>query len=113
MDRSLGRRLASLSNSYRDIFAGLPKVEFPLPDFMVELPARDLIVKTTIVSSRTINFKPADATIDLRDPAYARSDVDLMLADLDPDLITMLDEAVEVRIRDIRRPSPACVGVAP
>ena len=96
LDRSLGRRLASLSNSYRDIFAGLPKVEFPLPDFMVELPARDLIVKTTIVSSRTINFKPADATIDLRDPAYARSDVDLMLADLDPVLITMLDEAVEV-----------------
>ena len=96
LDRSLGRRLASLSDSYRDIFAGLPKIEFPLPNFVVELPARDLIVKTTIVSSRTTDFKPVDATIDLEDPAYARSDVDLMLADLDPDFVTMLDEAVEV-----------------
>ena len=96
LDRSLGRRLASLSDSYRDIFAGLPKIEFPLPDFVVKLPAHDLIVKATIVSSRTINFKPDDATIDLEDPAYARSDVDLMLADLDADLVTMLDEAVEV-----------------
>lgn len=64
-DRSLGRRLVSLSDSYRDIFAGLPKIDFPLPDFVTELPARDMIVKSTIVSSRTVDFEPADATIDL------------------------------------------------
>ena len=95
-DRSLGRRLVSLSDSYRDIFAGLAKIDFPLPDFVTELPARDMIVKSTIVSSRTVDFEPADATIDLEDPAYARSDVDLMLADLDADLVTMLDEAMGV-----------------
>lgn len=95
-DRSLGRRLVSLSDSYRAIFAGLPKIDFPLPDFVTELPARDMIVKSTIVSSRTVDFEPADATIDLEDPAYARSDVDLMLADLDADLVAMLDEAMEV-----------------
>jgi len=95
-DRSLGRRLVSLSDSYRDIFAGLPKIDFALPDFVTELPARDMIVKSTIVSSRAVDFEPRDATIDLDDPAYARSDVDLMLADLDANLVTMLDEAVEV-----------------
>lgn len=96
VDRSLGRRLVGLSDSYRDIFAGLPKVDFALPDFVTELPPRDMVVKSTIVSSRAPDFEPADAAIDLDDPAYARSDVDLMLADVDPGFVTMLDEAVEV-----------------
>lgn len=95
-DRSLGRRLVGLSDSYRDIFAGLPKIEFAVPDFVTTLPARDMIVKSTIVSSRTVDFEPADAAIDLDDPAYARSDVDLMLADLNADFVTILDEAAEV-----------------
>ncbi len=95
-DLSLGRRLVSLSNSYRDIFAGLQNIEIPLPAFVTELPARDMIVKSTIVSSRAVDFAPVDATIDLDDPGYARSDVDLMLADLNPGYVTMLDEAAEV-----------------
>lgn len=95
-NRSLGRRLVSLSDSYRDIFAGLAKIDFALPDFVTDLPTRDMVVKSTIVSSRAVDFDPQDATIDLDDPAYARSDVDLMLADLDADLVTMLDEAMEV-----------------
>lgn len=95
MDESLGRRLLSLSDSYRDLFAGLPRIGSPLPRFVTELPARDLVVKSTIVSSRTADFEPADAKIDLDDPAYARADVDLMLAELNPDYVTVLDEAFE------------------
>ena len=95
-DRSLGGRLASLSDSYRDIFVGMAAIESPLPDFVVALPPRDMIVKSTIVKSRTTTFEPADAQIALDDPAYGRSDVDLMLADLDVGYVTMLDEAVEV-----------------
>jgi hypothetical protein len=95
-DRSLGRRLVSLSDSYRDIFTGLTEIDFALPNFVTELPPRDMVVKSTIVSSRAVDFEPKNATIDLDDPAYARSDVDLMLADLDADLVTMLDEAMEV-----------------
>ena len=94
-DRSYGRRVVSLSHSYREIFAGLT-IDFVLPDFVTELPPRDMVVKSTIVSSRAPDFEPDDAVIDLDDPAYARSDVDLMLADVDPGLVTMLDEAVEV-----------------
>jgi hypothetical protein len=94
-DRSLGRRIVSLSDSYRDIFADLPNVDFALPDFVTELPARDMIVKSTIVASRANDFEPAEAGIDLDDPAYARSDVDLMLADLNPNYVTMLDEAFD------------------
>lgn len=100
MDRSLGRRLVSLSDSYRDIFAGLPKVDIPLPDFVTELPPRDMIVKSTIVSSRAVDFQPAHALIDLDHPAYARSDVDPMLANLDAGYVTMLDEAVDVTFGD-------------
>ena len=95
-DRSLGGRLASLSDSYRDIFVGMAAIESPLPDFVVDLPPRDMIVKSTIVKSRTTTFEPADAQIALDDPAYGRSNVDLMLADLDVGYVTMLDEAVEV-----------------
>ncbi|MGQ0736334.1 MAG: hypothetical protein ACT4QD_22105 [Acidobacteriota bacterium] len=95
-DRSLGRRLVGLSDSYRDIFAGMAAIEIPLPDFVTDLPPRDMIVKSAIVKSRTPDFEPAHAQIDLDDPAYARSDVDLMLADLNVGYVTMLDEAAEV-----------------
>jgi hypothetical protein len=83
-DRSFGRRVVSLSDSYRDIFAGLTTVDFALPDFVTELPPRDMVVKSTIVSSRAPDFEPGEAVIDLDDQAYARSDVDLMLAEIDP-----------------------------
>jgi hypothetical protein len=96
LERSLSRRLVSLSDSYRDIFTGLTKIDFALPAYVTELPPRDMVVKSTIVSSRAIAFDPKNATIDLDDPAYARSDVDFMLAELDADLVTMLDEAMEV-----------------
>lgn len=96
LDRGLGRRLVGLSDSYRDIFARLPEVEYAVPDFVMELPARDMIVKSIIVSSRATDFEPSEAQIDLDDPAYARSDVDLMLAELNPDYVVVLDEAFEV-----------------
>ena len=60
-DCSLARRLVSLSDSYRDIFTGLTKVDFVLPDFVTELPARDMAVKSTIVSSRAVDFDPKNA----------------------------------------------------
>jgi hypothetical protein len=92
----LGRRLVGLSDSYRDIFARLPEVEYAVPDFVMELPARDMIVKSIIISSRATDFEPSEVQIDLDDPAYARSDVDLMLAELNPDYVVVLDEAFEV-----------------
>ena len=94
-DVSLGHRLVGLSDSYRDIFTGMAAIKFALPDFVTDLPPRDMILKSTIVSSRAPDFEPAEAKIDLDDPAYARGDVDLMLADLNPDYVTVLDEAFE------------------
>ena len=94
-DVSLGHRLVGLSDSYRDIFTGMAAIKFALPDFVTDLPPRDMILKSTIVSSRAPHFEPAEAKIDLDDPAYARGDVDLMLADLNPDYVTVLDEAFE------------------
>jgi hypothetical protein len=94
-DRSLGRRIISLSDSYRNLFAGLSRIEFAVPDFVTSLPARDMIVKSTIISSRATDFEPSEAQIDLEDPAHARSDVDLMLAELNPDYVAVLDEAFE------------------
>lgn len=94
-DRSLGRRLVGLSDSYRDIFTGMAAIEFALPNFVTDLPAYDMIVKSTIVSSRTREFEPAEAEIDLDHPAYGRGDVDLMLAELNPEYVTVLDEAYE------------------
>ncbi len=94
-DLALGRRLVKLSDSYRDIFAGMAALESPLPDFVIDLPPRDMIVKSTIVASRAPDFEPARAEFDLDDPAYARADVDLLLADLNPEYVTMLDEVYE------------------
>jgi hypothetical protein len=94
-DRSIGRRLVGLSDSYRDIFTGMAAIEFALPDFVIDLPARDMIVKSTIVSSCAPDFQPTEAAIDLDDPAYARGDVDLMLAELNPEYVAVLDEAFE------------------
>ena len=96
LDCGLGRRLAGLSDWYRDIFTHLPDVDYAVPGFVTVLPARDLIVKSIIVSSRATDFEPSEAQIDLDDPAYARSDVDLMLAELNPDYVVVLDEAFEV-----------------
>ncbi len=50
LDRGLGRRLAGLSDLYRDIFTHLPDVDYAVPGFVTVLPARDLIVKSIIVS---------------------------------------------------------------
>lgn len=95
VDVSLGRALVGLSDSYRDIFTGMAAVKSSLPDFVTDLPPRDMILKSLIVSSRAPDFEPAEAAIDLDDPAYARGDVDLMLADLNPDYVTVLDEVFE------------------
>ena len=92
-DRSLGRRLVGLSDSYRDIFTGMAALEIALPDFVIDLPAHEMIVKSTIISSRAPDFEPADAEIDLDDPTYARADVDLMLAELNPQYVSVIDEA--------------------
>ena len=95
-EQSLGRRLIALSDSYRDIFTYLPENDFVVPEWVIDLPPRDMIVKSTIVSSRATDFEPSEAQIDLKDPAYARLDVDLMLAELNPDYVALLDEAFEV-----------------
>lgn len=95
-DLGFARRLASLSDSYRGIFAGLPALEFSVPDFVTDLPPRDLILKTTIVSAREADFEPAESTIDFDDPACGRTDVALMLVELDAGYVVMLDEALEV-----------------
>ena len=95
-EQSLGRRLVALSDSYRDIFTYLPENDFVVPELVIDLPPRDMIVKSTIVSSRATDFEPSEAKIDLNDPAYARLDVDLMLAELSPDYVALLDEVSEV-----------------
>jgi hypothetical protein len=95
LDRGLGHRLAGLSDSYRDIFARLPEVESGVTGFVTELPSRDMIVKSTIISSRATHFEPSEAQIDLEEPAYARSDLDPMLMALDPDYVTVLDEVFD------------------
>lgn len=97
-DKLLEDALSSLSDSYADIFSSLAKEAeiFPsVPDFVVTLPPRDMVIKTEIIASRSLEYNPDRAPIDLADPAYARDDVDQMLAELDLELVSMLDEVYE------------------
>jgi len=98
LDARLERRVLGLGDSYRDLFAGLIDIEGQLaavPDFVTTLPPRDMLVKATIISSYDVDFEPTQTEIDLDDPVYARADVDYMLAKLNPNYVTMLDEAFE------------------
>lgn len=107
LDARLERRILGLGDSYRDLFAGLAAIEGQLaavPDFVTRLPPRDMLVKATIISSYGVDFEPDETEIDLDDPSYARADVDYMLDKLNPDYVTMLDEAFEAyRSRSVGR----------
>ena len=99
IDPFLERRLSGLSTSYAALFSDLaaaPALLPNIPDFVVKLPPRDMTVKTEIIASRSVEYDPDRSAIDFHDPAYARSDVDLMLVDLDPGYVTILDEAFEM-----------------
>jgi Predicted pPIWI-associating nuclease len=98
IDPFFERRLSGLSTSYAALFSDLaadPALLPNVPDFVVKLPPRDMTVKTEIIASRSVDYDPDQSAIDFTDPAYARSDVDLMLVDLDPRYVTILDEAFE------------------
>lgn len=97
-DKVLEDALSGLSDSYADIFSSLaeqPEIFRAVPDFVVVLPPRDMVLKTEIVASRSVEYNPDRAAIDLADPAYARDDVDQMLAELDLEFVSMLDEVYE------------------
>lgn len=98
IDVALEDALVGLSGSYADVFASLErdgKLVTAVPDFVIKLPPRDMVLKTEIVASRSVDYDPDRSTIDFDDPAYARGDVDEMLADLDLGYVSMLDEAFE------------------
>jgi hypothetical protein len=97
-DNLFADSLSGLSGSYAEIFSSIAKeveISRRVPDFVVTLPPRDMVVKTEIIASRSLEYNPDRAAIDLADPAYARDDVDQMLAELDLELVSMLDEVYE------------------
>jgi hypothetical protein len=90
------RDFSTLTANYESLFAGIGELEGKLagvPRFVIELPPRDMRIKTEIIESFGLGYEPESARSVIDDPVFGCDDVELMLDEYDPSLLMMLHGA--------------------